>query len=241
MATPTEISTYTVVVTDGAGNSGSTSSTVHLTDGNWVIGGPMAACSAVGLTGTAAAHSFSPDGTQTCTTSNSDATAYVCPTVHRNTRITGTMTVTDDGGDDDWIGFVWGWQNSSQFYILTWKRFAQSVGACSGVAGILIKRFDAQGPITNADLACNQDTPNATVLLSPTDTISTGWTEGIEYGVELLYTEGRTEITITDQTNGVAVVSVVVTDDAYPSGQFGTYDWSQVNACNGPWVSTCTD
>jgi hypothetical protein len=136
---------------------------------------------------------------------------------------------------------VWGWQNSSQFYILTWKRFAQSVGACSGVAGILIKRFDAQGPITNADLACNQDTPNATVLLSPTDTISTGWTEGIEYGVELLYTEGRTEITITDQTNGVAVVSVVVTDDAYPSGQFGTYDWSQVNACNGPWVSTCTD
>ena len=35
------------------------------------------------------------------------------------------------------------------------------------------------------------------------------------------------------------IANFVVNDATYPSGQFGTYDYSQIRACNGPWNSSC--
>ncbi|PRQ04653.1 hypothetical protein ENSA5_06090 [Enhygromyxa salina] len=239
-ALPTEITTYTVDVTDGEMNMGQDEITVHLTDKPWVLGGvPDAECEAVGFLLDAADHDFANEGTTTCTTSNSDPTAYVCPVVHEQARITGTMTVTDAQGDDDWIGFVWGWQNSSQFYMFHWKQSAQNLGLCVGVEGMVVKKVDALGALSQVDLGCDMDTPNVTVLLGPDETSTEGWIEGRDYGVELLYDLTETEITITDLSDNSVVANFVVMDDSYSSGKFGTYDWSQINACNGPWQSNC--
>ncbi len=238
IATPVDITTYTVTATDGLGNMGSDDITVHLTDKPWVLGGPNAECEAVGFLGDPAEHSFSPDGTQTCTTSNSDPTAFVCPIVHEQARITGTMVVNTTD-DDDIIGFVWGWQSMDQFYLLSWKQSYQNWFGCNGNPGITVKLVDRTQPYVAEDFACDVDTSNVAVLMTPAETTTQGWIDNREYGVEILYDQTQTEITITDLSNNMEVVNFVVMDGTYPSGQFGTYDFSQVQACNGPWQSSC--
>ncbi|EDM75724.1 hypothetical protein PPSIR1_27618 [Plesiocystis pacifica SIR-1] len=238
-AMPTDITTYTVTATDGLGNQGTDDLTVHITDKSWILGGvPEAECEAVGFLGAPATHTFSADGTTTCTTSNSDPTAYICPIVHESVRITGTMEVqTTD--DDDIIGFVWGWQSADQFYMLSWKKTYQNWFGCDGLPGITVKLVDRQEDWTNTDFACGTDTPNVSVLMEPQDTTTNGWISNRVYDVEVLYDTTQTEITITDTSNAMVVANFVVADGTYPSGQFGTYDFSQVSACNGPWQSSC--
>ena len=89
------------------------------------------------------------------------------------------------------------------------------------------------------DYQSQGDTTNQAVLATPADTYDQGWQQGVVYGVELAYDQTQTQITITDTDNNVGVASFVIMDDSYPSGQFGTYDFSQINACNGPWDSAC--
>jgi hypothetical protein len=241
IALPEVITTYTIDVTDTSMNLGSDKVTVHLTDKPWVLGGPSAECEAFELLDepdVPAVHSVSPDGTQVCTTNNADPSAYVCPTVHQETRITGTMVV-NTASDDDIMGFVWGWQNAQQFYMFSWKQASQAWAGCDGLAGITIKKFDATDLIVLEDFACETDTQNVTVLMSPDETTTTGWIDNRTYGVEVLYDLTQTEITITDLSDDSVVANFVVLDDSYPSGKFGTYDYSQEQACNGPWQSNC--
>ncbi|MCA9685615.1 MAG: hypothetical protein KC457_25780 [Myxococcales bacterium] len=239
IATPVEITTYTVTATDGQGNMGSDELTVHITDKPWVLGGMDAECTAVGFLGVPAAHDFANNGTTTCTIENTDPTAYICPIVHQQARITGFITVGTTN-DDDFIGFVWGWQNMNQFYLLSWKQAAQAgFGNCNSPAGITVKRMDAQGAYTPDDFACPGDTPNSTLLMTPAQTTTAGWIDNRVYAVEILYDLTQTEITITDTMTMGVVANFIVADGTYPSGQFGTYDYSQVTACNGPWNSSC--
>ncbi len=237
-ATPLEITTYTVTATDGLGNMGSDEVTIHITDKAWVLGGDDAECEAVGFLGAPAEHTFSQNGTQTCTTTNSDPTAFVCPTVHESARITGTMVV-NTAADDDIVGFVWGWQNEDQFYLLSWKQSYQNWFGCDGNEGITIKRVDRSVPYTTPDFACDTDTANVSVLMGPAETTTDGWLDNREYAVEILYSTTQTEITITDTTTNLDVASFTVEDGTYPNGKFGTYDFSQEQACNGPWQSSC--
>jgi hypothetical protein len=239
IANPTEITTYTATATDGSGNAGTDSITVHLLDRPWVLGGPNAECMAFGFLGNPAPHSFANMDTTTCTTGNSDPTAYVCPTVHENARITGTMIVNPPADDDDFIGFVWGWQNPDQYYMLHWKQGAQNIGGCNSAAGITVKLFDRQQAYIAGDFTCNTSTANQTVLLTPAQTTTAGWVHGATYEVELLYANDQTEITITNINTNQVVTNFVLMDSTYPSGQFGTYDYSQIRACNGPWNSSC--
>lgn len=239
IALPMEITTYTATATDGVGNMGSDEITVHLLDQPWVLGGMQAECMAFGFLGMPAPHSFANMDTTTCTTGNSDPTAYVCPTVHENARITGTMIVNPPADDDDYIGFVWGWQNPDQYYMLHWKQALQNIGGCNSAAGITVKLFNRTQPYAAGDFTCNTDTVNQTVLLTPADTTTAGWVHGVTYGVELLYANDQTEITITNMGNMQVVANFIVADSTYPSGQFGTYDYSQIRACNGPWNSSC--
>jgi hypothetical protein len=238
-ATPTEITTYTVTVTDGAANSGDDKVTVHLTDEAWVLGGAAAECVAVGFLGSAAPHSFANGDTTTCTTGNTDPTAYVCPTVHENAIIRGTMVVNPPADDDDFIGFVWGYQNSDQYYLLHWKQGVQNIGGCNSAAGITVKLVDRTVPYVPGDFSCNTSTTNATVLLTPAQTTTAGWSHGITYDVELQYANAQTRIIIAVTGGGAVVADFIVADDTYPRGQFGTFDYSQIRACNGPWTSDC--
>lgn len=239
LATPTDITTYTVTATDGLANVGSDQVTVHINNKAWVLGGVDAECMAVGFLGAAAPHSFANMNTTTCTTGNSDPTAYVCPTVHENAKITGTMVVNPPADDDDFIGFVWGWQNSDQYYMMHWKQAAQNIGGCNSAAGMTVKLVDRVQPYAAGDFTCNVDTPNTDVLLTPAQTTTQGWIHGVTYGVELLYANDQTEITIVNLGNNTVVANFVVVDSTYPSGQFGTFDYSQIRACNGPWTSNC--
>jgi hypothetical protein len=159
--------------------------------------------------------------------------------VHENARITGTMIVNSPNDDNDFIGFVWGWQSTDQYYMMQWKQGQQQYAGCSSAAGITVKLFDRTQAYVQDDFVCNTSTANQTVLLAPADTTTQGWVHDVTYGVEVLYANDQTEITITNMGNMQVVASFIVADNTYPSGQFGTYDYSQVRACNGPWNSSC--
>ncbi len=238
-ATPLAITTYTVTATDGLANVGSDQVTVHINDKAWVLGGMMAECEEIGFLGAPSTHQFSMNGTRTCTTSNSDPTAYVCPTVHESAKITGQMVVTNNAGDDDIMGFVWGWQNADQYYLFQWKQVTQAWYGCTGLAGMSVRLVDRTVPYTVQDFACTADSPNVNILLDPGQITNAGWITNRTYAVELLYDTTQTEITIVDTSNNMQVANFVVMDSTYPNGQFGTYDFSQINACSGPWLSNC--
>jgi hypothetical protein len=248
---PDDVTTYTLNVTDGEGNFGSDDVTIHVAGVQWNI---LTDCDfytfpdPFGDQSPDPNHVFSNGGTVVCNTQNSLPNAFVCPNVYEQARIIGRMTVTDQAGDDDSIGFVWGWQDDHNFYILSWKQ-ADQVTPTFGLwpAGVIIKRIQAPpaATITAADILEPADTANSTLIAGPADVYNQGWVEGIEYQVDVSYGSPTTDITVSninnpaDPMDDVEIYSYTVNDGTFPSGQFGTFDVSQVNACNGPWTSTC--
>ena len=74
-------------------------------------------------------------GTQVTQGINGQPTFFVSPQEYINVRITGT--ISSSGSDDDYIGFVFGYQNpinlpgpnyDCDFYLFDWKRGNQTVG-----------------------------------------------------------------------------------------------------------------
>jgi len=55
--------------------------------------------------------------------------------------IDGTWQVLETGGDDDYMGFVFGYQNSSNFYLFDWKQGTQGYVGRTAAEGMAIKRF----------------------------------------------------------------------------------------------------
>jgi hypothetical protein len=149
------------------------------------------------------------------------------------------MVVLPPADDDDFIGFVWGWQDSDHYYLLTWKQGTQNIGGCISAAGMTVKRVARVQPYGPGDFTCNTSTPNTTVLRMPAQTTTQGWIHGVTYSIELLYAYDLTEITIMNTGNLTVVANFIVSDDSYPNGQFGTFDYSPIRACNGPWTSSC--
>jgi len=69
---------------------------------------------------------------------NANPSMYLHPDEEAPGVIRGSFETRDAQRDDDYMGFVFGYQNPSQFYLLDWK------GATQGVAniGITLKRYD---------------------------------------------------------------------------------------------------
>ena len=130
-------------------------------------------------------------------------------------------------------------QSPDQYYLMYWKQAQQNINGCVAPPGMTVKRVDRTQAYAGADFSCPTDTPNTTVLLTPAQTTTAGWVHGVTYNVEVLYAETQTEITVTQANNMMVIANFIVNDATYPSGQFGTYDYSQIRACNGPWNSSC--
>ena len=47
----------------------------------------------------------------------------------------------DTNSDDDFIGFVFAYQSSSRFYVVSWKMGDQTVFGGLGLAGVTIKVY----------------------------------------------------------------------------------------------------
>ncbi len=185
---------------------------------------------------------YSQGGTLACETGNNDFGLHLCEgVVFQDVRLEGVLEVTNDGNDDDMIGLVWGAQNNSNFYSLSWKRAQQNFFGCAVPPGIVVKRVEAPdfASLTGADMYCPADSANSTLLLAPADTTVAGWEEGESYTVTIDYTTMGSSVTVLRDSDSFQVAQFDVVDATFGDGFFGSSSFSQINACIGPLNATC--
>ena len=231
---------------DGEGNSASDEVTVHLTGQDFDLQGP-------GCQGYVFPHPlgnpnppsptpvfFSGDRVYCNFAGDTAPHAWVCPTEYADARITFEMQVLI-GFDNDVIGFVWGWQDAANFYVLSWKGGEEAAPWGTWEEGITIKRIQAPSPgaVTAEDLFAVADTPGSTLLAGPAAFYDQGWAPSTAYDVQLDTQSPSHTITIRQSSNGNLVTQGTVTDGSYPAGAVGSLDASQNFACNGFWESGC--
>lgn len=164
-----------------------------------------------------------PDGLSVEQTVNAAPSALISDQSFLNLRVTGTFRV-DTSGDDDFMGFIFGYQNRGQFYVFDWKQNSQSSFGGSGLRGMSIRRFDSPtDELTRSDFwISDKNTPRMTVLSPPNDI---GWKDFQDYQITLEFTPGRIVVEVFEE--GVSLDRLEVMDDTFTGGRFGFYNYSQ--------------
>ena len=150
---------------------------------------------------------------------NADASILLSDFSSLNDRIEGTWRVTDAGGDDDFIGFVFGYQDSQHFYLFDWKQVTQD----AVLQGMSVKVVNAPSPVTSElwSTAGNGDRVR-TIYHN-----NVPWAAAIDYQFELEFHAGAFSIAV--RQGNTLLASVALFDDTFTSGAFGFYNYSQAN------------
>lgn len=245
-ATPANPTTYAVSVTDGEANAADDQVTVHITDQDWSL--ETGGCSSFLYADIFDAPAPNPNdqffngGTAHCNLANNSLpNAFVCPAVMEQTQVAFDLEVVN-AADNDGIGFVYGWQDASHFYLFSWKQTPEVAPWGTWEQGVTIKRIEADDPadITGEDLAASYDTAHGTIIATPAEFFTSGWTNEVLYRITVDLDGPNTTITIVDQDNGnVTLASGTVTDATFGPGAIGSYDASQRSVCTDNWLSNC--
>lgn len=134
--------------------------------------------------------------------------------------------------DDDFMGFVFGYQNSSNFYLFDWKQSYQRIGHAIGTEGMTVKKYTGSTGNGNADLDQYEmwhntsDYGDMTVLASNHGS-DKGWEDGILYDFELDFNKKPGEIHIAVLKGAETLWDVTINDSTFSGGEFGFYNFSQ--------------
>ena len=161
-------------------------------------------------------------------TINADPSFYLNNEDQTNYEINGTWLV-NQSDDDDFIGFVFGYRDPGHTYIFDWKQAYQNEpGYGTAQEGFRISRIDAPDVslLGVADFWSEFDTPYKTILASQYGS-GQGWVDFTSYKFALTFEPGSFTVRVTQDQ--AILWEVTVSDAAYPSGQFGFYNFSQAN------------
>ena len=154
---------------------------------------------------------------------NADASILLSNVDVTNNRIEGTWRV-GTSADDDYIGFVFGYQDPQHFYLFDWKQADQNDPLGFAERGMSIKVIDANSPLTGTDLwPTNGNGQRVKQLFHNTVT----WKDLTDYKFTLDFLPGQFTITVKD--GSTIIESVTINDNTYNSGKFGFYNYSQSN------------
>jgi len=157
------------------------------------------------------------DGTQADQTVNARASVLLSDFDVATDQMSGIWRVRTTS-DDDFMGFVFGWQNQYQYYLFDWKENTQN----SALRGMSVKVINL-APDGSEGKPNLWGTYNATV-----DTLyhnSIRWYPHTDYDFTLTFHPG--EFTITVKQGATVIDSFTLQDDTFLSGQFGFYNYSQ--------------
>ncbi len=166
------------------------------------------------------------DNNSVLQTLNSRPTMFFNDMNSQGLSLSGSITVEESGGDDDFVGFVLGYDNNDLFgtnsttdYILIdWKQGSQG----GWDAGMAISRvtgsIDASGTDTNANA---WDHNGNVELLQRASTLGlTGWSDNTEYLFNISFTSSNIKV----EVNGVEQFDI---NGTFEDGSFGFYNFSQ--------------
>ena len=159
-------------------------------------------------------------------TVNADPSLYRNNLNQTNYSMDGTWQVNTIG-DDDFIGFVFGYQNDHQYYVMDWKAGTQSYRG-TAQEGFRILKIDADSR-DDLDLydfwGSNTVTGYSTILTSTYGDI--GWAPNTEYDFHLDFRKTTSDIAIKVKHGELTLWDIVLVDNTFMSGEFGFYNFSQ--------------
>ncbi|WJW76768.1 PEP-CTERM sorting domain-containing protein [Thiohalobacter sp. IOR34] len=155
-------------------------------------------------------------------TINGSPTVFYSDFLGQGKALSGKIRV-NTSGDDDYIGFVLGFQPgdlsaaSTDFILIDWKQGDQGYYNCTALAGLAISRVTAGLP-DNADSWCHSGTVQE---LQRGKTLgSTGWSDLTEYAFDLIFTASNIQVAV----NGKTELNI---NGSFGNGRFGFYNYSQ--------------
>ncbi|MFP4015681.1 MAG: putative Ig domain-containing protein, partial [Halanaerobiales bacterium] len=134
----------------------------------------------------------------------------------------GTWRV-DSSADDDFMGFVFAYQNENQYYLFDWKQTSQSYPDYGyAKAGMSVKVVNTGSPPLANDLWESEGNGERVKVLYHNDISYEDFTD---YHFSLHFKSGSFTITVKE---GEKVLDIInIEDDTYTSGKFGFYNFSQ--------------
>lgn len=166
----------------------------------------------------------SADKTSVIQTLNADASAFLNGVTLTDYIVRGSFKVNQSGDDDD-IGFVFGYQNASNFYVFDWKQGNQ----LPNLEGFSVRKISASS-VADLVLADFQNSPSSTnmTIINSDFRTDNGWVDFNTYDFFLDFKPGNFQVKITE--GALTLYDVVINDGSFLSGQFGLWNNSQPNA-----------
>jgi hypothetical protein len=144
--------------------------------------------------------------------------------------VEGTWLV-DGGGDDDLIGFVFGYRDPGHFYVFDWKKDNQDEAkrgmslkiVAAAYEGAASGKLPPGKPFEEHELWATDGISAKVRLLHYEDT--PGWEFKRPYTFRLDFRAGEFRVVVKDGAK--TLYDRTYRDDTYPSGRFGFYNYSQ--------------
>lgn len=165
---------------------------------------------------------------------NADPSFYLNNLNQTSYSIMGSWQVVGDAGDDDYMGFAFGYQNSSNFYLFDWKQGTQGYVGRTAAEGMTIKKFDGAGNNGQVDLSLEEFWENQVnfgdmTVLATNHSSTAGWVDTVLYDFLLDFNLTPGEIHIVVKQGATELWDVTVNDSTFTAGQFGFFNNSQQN------------
>lgn len=164
---------------------------------------------------------LSADGTTMTQRFNADASILVSDFDLVNSSIEGTWRA-DTESDDDFMGFVFGYQDQGHFYLFDWKKEDQQDRGTFAERGMTVKVVNSSTLPTNTDLWSSSGTSNVKILYHNT----IPYEFRTDYRFFLDYQPGRFVIVVTRVGSNQELARIEIEDDTYLNGRFGFYNYS---------------
>ncbi len=134
--------------------------------------------------------------------------------------------------DNDFMGFVFGYQNSSNFYLFDWKQGNQSAYGANATAGMTIKKMTGGTGDGLVDLSLgefweNQADLGDMTILDKNQGSGKGWANNILYDFHLDFNKTPGDIHIVVKQGATILWDTTVNDTTFSAGEFGFYNYSQ--------------
>ncbi|MBN2866808.1 MAG: PEP-CTERM sorting domain-containing protein [Thiotrichales bacterium] len=156
----------------------------------------------------------SSDGSSVNQTINGEPTYFVSDTNYINKDFDGSFEVQTTS-DDDFIGFVFGWNGTNDYYLFDWKQTEQDYRGL-GQEGFTLSR------ITGSDVELWDHSGTDIQVLATDYGTGKGWADNTMYDFKLTYTTSNIVISI-DGNN------IFSETGSFDNGKFGFYNYSQSN------------
>jgi hypothetical protein len=153
--------------------------------------------------------SLEPGNTAVVQTVNADPSFYLNNLNQTSYTIDGTWQVLTTS-DDDYMGFVFGYQNSSNFYLFDWKQGTQGYVGTTANEGMTIKKLTGATGDGLVDLSLDELWENV-VDYGDMDVLATnhgttqGWADNVLYDFHLDFNLNPGEIHVVVKESAVTL------------------------------------